>query len=76
VWVTSDKREYAARTIRPKVHKNLPIFLEEFPELPTMKEWPDKARPIDWDGVIARVLEAGMLDVRAVDLMQRVLWQL
>lgn len=29
----ADKREYAARTIRPKLHAKLPEFLEEFPEL-------------------------------------------
>ena len=32
--VTADKREYAARTIRPKIHSKLPEFLQEFPELP------------------------------------------
>lgn len=26
-WVASEKREYGARTIRPKIHKNLPEFL-------------------------------------------------
>ena len=31
VWVTSDKQEYAARTIRPKITKKLPEFLTEFP---------------------------------------------
>jgi len=31
VWVTSDKQEYAARTIRPKVTKNLPEYLTSFP---------------------------------------------
>jgi len=31
LWVTSDKQEYAARTIRPKITKNLPIYLTEFP---------------------------------------------
>ena len=29
----ADKREYAARTIRPKIHSKLPEFLTEFPEL-------------------------------------------
>jgi len=31
VWVTSEKQEYGARTIRPKITKNLPEFLTEFP---------------------------------------------
>ena len=29
----SDKREYGARTIRPKIHRLMPEFLEEFPAL-------------------------------------------
>ena len=29
----SAKQEYAARTLRPKIHRLLPEFLEEFPEL-------------------------------------------
>ena len=33
VWVTSDKQEYAARTIRNKVHKHMDRFLQPFPEL-------------------------------------------
>ncbi len=31
VWVTSDKQEYAARTIRNKVNGNLTTYLTEFP---------------------------------------------
>ncbi|ODN02944.1 Deoxyribodipyrimidine photo-lyase [Orchesella cincta] len=33
VWVTSEKLEYAARTIRPKIHKHLPDYLTEFPDV-------------------------------------------
>ncbi|WP_243359886.1 deoxyribodipyrimidine photo-lyase [Fundidesulfovibrio terrae] len=33
-FVASDKQEYMARTIRPKIHRLLPEFLEDFPELP------------------------------------------
>ncbi len=32
-WMASDKREYAAYTIRPKIQKLLPRFLTDFPEL-------------------------------------------
>ena len=35
-WITSDKEEYAARTIRPKIHKYIPEFLEEYPLLQKM----------------------------------------
>ncbi|XP_062136050.1 deoxyribodipyrimidine photo-lyase-like [Drosophila sulfurigaster albostrigata] len=33
VWVTSEKQEYAARTIRSKINSKLPEFLTEFPPL-------------------------------------------
>lgn len=32
-WVASQKAEFAAYTFRPKVHKLLPEFMEEFPQL-------------------------------------------
>lgn len=33
-FVASDKAEYMARTLRPKIHRLLPEFLEEYPEVP------------------------------------------
>jgi len=41
VWIASPKREYMARTIRPKIHKLLPEFLTPFPEY--------SAHPHVWD---------------------------
>ncbi len=38
VWETSDKQEWAARTIRPKIHKRLPDFLTDFPEVHSPKQ--------------------------------------
>ncbi|WP_045211516.1 deoxyribodipyrimidine photo-lyase [Desulfonatronovibrio magnus] len=38
-WITSAKQEYAARTIRPKIHSLLDEFLEPFPEI---LPWPEK----------------------------------
>lgn len=32
-WVASDKLEYGAYTLRPKLHRLLPEYLEEFPSL-------------------------------------------
>ena len=32
-WLASDKREYAARTIRPKIHNVLYEYLTEFPKV-------------------------------------------
>ncbi len=33
VWLASDKQEFAARTIRPKLYKLLPQFLDEYDEV-------------------------------------------
>jgi deoxyribodipyrimidine photo-lyase len=33
VWVASDKREYGARTIRPKIDKQYHAYLQKFPKL-------------------------------------------
>ena len=32
-WRTSQKQEYAARTIRPRIHRQLEEFLEDYPKL-------------------------------------------
>jgi deoxyribodipyrimidine photo-lyase len=31
VWIASDKREYGARTIRPKIHRLLDTYLQSYP---------------------------------------------
>ncbi len=41
VWEASPKREYMARTIRPKIHKLLPEFLTPFPQF--------SSHPHAWD---------------------------
>jgi deoxyribodipyrimidine photo-lyase len=39
-WIASDHQEFAARTIRPKIHRHLSEFLEEFPRtLPRVSPW-------------------------------------
>lgn len=54
VWVTSQKEEFAAYTIRPKILKLLPQYLDEYPELPTFPEVNagKKRAGTDWEGVI------------------------
>ena len=49
VWQTSDKQEYAARTIRPKIHTLLPAYLAE----------PARAvvHPHPWPGVVRTLSE-------------------
>ncbi len=47
--IVSDKQEYAARTIRPKIHRLLFEYLEEFPKLKSQSAIPpDIAKP-DWN---------------------------
>ncbi|MEY2702595.1 MAG: Deoxyribodipyrimidine photolyase [Bacteroidota bacterium] len=53
VWETSDKKEYAAYTIRPKIHEKLKEFLDEFPKLKKQKYLFDKKFPeINWDKIL------------------------
>ncbi|PNW75594.1 hypothetical protein CHLRE_12g533000v5 [Chlamydomonas reinhardtii] len=61
VWAASEKREVGARTLRPKIHKALPEFLREFPEVPTLPAWTPAVAPeaVDWDGLISEVLSRG-----------------
>ncbi|XP_034477525.1 deoxyribodipyrimidine photo-lyase-like [Drosophila innubila] len=50
LWVTSEKQEYAARTIRNKINSKLQEFLTEFPPVikhPHGKE--TRLQPVDWD---------------------------
>jgi deoxyribodipyrimidine photo-lyase len=49
----SDKTEFAAHTIRPKIHKHLPEFLEEFPEVKKMKKSSAvTSNKTDWNKVV------------------------
>jgi len=48
----SDKQEYAAYTIRKKIHRLLPEFLTDIPRMHRPKAaWPDDLRPVDWSAV-------------------------
>jgi deoxyribodipyrimidine photo-lyase len=50
----SNKLEFAAYTIRPKIHKLLPEFLDEFPSIRKMKKTESSTSDkINWDGVLA-----------------------
>lgn len=50
VWVTSNKLEFAARTIRPKIHKQLRDFLTEFPVIHDHPYPPKiKEEPTNWN---------------------------
>ncbi len=48
----SDKQEFAAYTLRPKIHKHLPEFLAEPPALEKMKRFMAfSSDPVDWEKV-------------------------
>uniref|UniRef100_A0A8C5X769 Deoxyribodipyrimidine photo-lyase n=1 Tax=Malurus cyaneus samueli TaxID=2593467 RepID=A0A8C5X769_9PASS len=51
-WVASPKQEYSARTIRGKIHAQLPEFLTEFPPVvrhPYPPSCPSQVPPIAWE---------------------------
>ena len=49
-WEASNKREYAAYTLRPKIHRALPEFLKDFPLVQNHPfPWPKKVKGTDWD---------------------------
>lgn len=53
VWIVSDKEEWAAYTLRPKLHRLLPDYLEDFPSLKKHPFLLDDAIPsIDWDELL------------------------
>ena len=45
-WVASPKQEYGAYTLRPKIHRYLPDFLEKFPKV--------RAHPFTWGGKVKK----------------------
>ncbi len=51
-FYVSQKQEFGAYTIRPKIHKNLPEYLDEFPNLKKMKSSTSlSSSKIDWDKI-------------------------
>lgn len=59
VWVATDKLEYAARTIRTKIHRHLPTFLVEYPPLPPTRPWEgEPPQQVAWDDLIADVISS------------------
>jgi deoxyribodipyrimidine photo-lyase len=65
-FYVSDKAEFAAYTIRPKIHKLLPVFLDEFPRLKKMQKADSlTVDRIDWDKV--KVSMKVNRDVKEVD---------
>ncbi len=62
----SAKQEFAAYTMRPKIHKHLPEFLTEFPELKQMKKQEIfSSLPVDWKNIYGSLTVNN--DVKTVD---------
>lgn len=50
VWVASDKLEFGAYTIRPKIKRNLSEYLETFPQIKKQKyNWEIRCPEINWN---------------------------
>lgn len=50
--IVSQKEEFAAYTIRPKIHRMLPEFLDDYPEIPVFSNANTLNLPdIDWDAI-------------------------
>ena len=50
-WTASAKQEFGAYTLRPKIHRLLPHFLEEFPPLPVHPVSANSFGSVDWKKV-------------------------
>ncbi|XP_078448030.1 photolyase 1 [Wolffia australiana] len=61
LWIASGKLEYSAKTLRSKINKLLPEYLEKFPDLQTpITSWSGVDTPkIDWEGILADVRREG-----------------
>ncbi|MCU0660321.1 MAG: deoxyribodipyrimidine photo-lyase [Candidatus Pacebacteria bacterium] len=55
VWITSDKREYGAYTIRPKIFRLLPEFLDTFPEMTSSTyAFTEKIKGDDFESLLSK----------------------
>jgi deoxyribodipyrimidine photo-lyase len=55
-WVASQKQEYGAYTIRPKIHRALTEYLEQFPQLRTDTiPWKGKTPKNNWNDVMREI---------------------
>lgn len=61
-WQASEKLEYAARTFRPKINRQLENWLIDFPEQPDPREWMGSDR-IRADGTAGDATDAGLTTV-------------
>ena len=55
VWEASQKQEFGAYTLRPKIHRMLPEFLEEFPEVKKQR-LKQKLNHVDWNNIYKQII--------------------
>jgi len=56
VWEASQKKEYAAYTLRKKIEEKLDLFLETFPKIKKLKiEWNENFASIKWELIMNKI---------------------
>lgn len=68
-WCASNKQEFGARTLRLKLHQQLPLYFEDYPEIkPHPIPWREEPQGLSVDAILAwlkangSVAEVGWLD--------------
>jgi deoxyribodipyrimidine photo-lyase len=65
-WIASSKREFGAYTLRPKIQRVLPEFLDSFPQL--------KKHPVPWRDTITRPDWAGSMQTLSAGHLPEINW--
>ena len=75
-WVASGKQEYGAYTLRPKIRRALPEFMDKFPPLQKQNEaWGERSAPLDWQGILAGLaVDRGVPEVSGFKPGERAAW--
>jgi Deoxyribodipyrimidine photolyase len=59
-WAASEKAEYGAYTLRPKISRLLPLFLTDFPPIERHPfPWGEEPASVDFEGTLLRAAPSG-----------------
>jgi deoxyribodipyrimidine photo-lyase len=77
-WLASDKQEYGAYTLRPKILRALPEFLDAFPPLQKQNIGGlEPAAPIDWQRILdSLTVDRKVTEASAFKPGERAAWEL